>query len=76
VVQVIRPELLARIDLVQASADELGAEPLSDLGLSDPEALVLHLVAALEGEDVRDLHLRKLAARGPTPPRNGSVVTR
>lgn len=59
VMEVVWPELLPGIDVVHAAADELGAEPVGEPGLPDPEALVLHSVVALDGEDVRDLHTRK-----------------
>jgi hypothetical protein len=65
--KVVRPQVLAGIDLVGAPAQELGAEPVADPGLSDPEALVLHLVAALDGEDVGDLHPRKTRRLGRAP---------
>src|SRR5438093_339328 len=37
VVEVVRPELLAGIDLVHASGEEFGADPLADPGLLNPE---------------------------------------
>jgi hypothetical protein len=55
VMEVVRPELLAGIDLVHASADELGAEPRAELGLSNPEALVLLFLLTVVGKDVGDL---------------------
>ena len=61
VMQVVRPELLSRVDVVRAPADELGAELRPDLGLSNPKALVLRFVAAFDGEDVGDPHLHSAA---------------
>ena len=60
VMQVVRPKLLPGIDLVHAPADELGAELRAELGLANPKIVVLHFDDALGGEDVGDLHRRKL----------------
>jgi hypothetical protein len=54
--EVVRPQLLPRVDFVHAPADEVGAEPRGDLGLANPKPLVFHFVAALNGEEVHDLH--------------------
>jgi hypothetical protein len=56
VMEVVRPQFLARVDLVHAPADQVGAESRADLGLANAKALVLHLVAALDGEEVDRLH--------------------
>jgi hypothetical protein len=73
--EVVRPELLAGIDLVHASADELGAEPRTELGLSNPEAPVLLFVVTVVGRDVGDLLPRKTSAGAfrPGSPRRYSV---
>jgi hypothetical protein len=46
VVEVVRPELLAGIDLVRASGQKVRANPIADPGRSNPEALVLHFGVA------------------------------
>jgi endonuclease len=59
VMVVVRPELLAGIDVVHVSGEELGADPLGDPGLSNAESLVLHFRVARNREHVGDLHIRK-----------------
>src|SRR5437016_5211743 len=56
VMDVVRPQLLARVDLVDAASEELCADLSADAGVADPEALVLHLAVARNPEEVDDLH--------------------
>jgi hypothetical protein len=70
--EVVRPELLRRIDLVHAPADQVGAELQADLRLANPKTLVLHTQLALDGEDVGDPHPRK-TRRWPFRPQSGAI---
>ena len=64
-VEVVGPGLLARTDLVEAAADQLGAEPPADMRVPDPVALPLPEQVPLVAEQVEDLQAQ-CGAIGPS----------
>src|SRR5262249_49010014 len=56
VVRVVRPEPIARHDLVHAAADQLGADVLADPGVLAPPALTILGAVPLVPVEVEDLH--------------------
>jgi hypothetical protein len=65
VMEVVREELLAGIDLVHVAGEEFGTELLGDPGLLNSESLVLHFGVARNREHIGDLHIPKDKRRAP-----------
>ena len=63
--EVVREELLAGIDLVHVAGEDFGTELLGDPGLLNSESLVLHFGVARNREHVGDLHIREDTRRAP-----------